>query len=371
MSEWFFSAFAQSIGSIVAFIIAITGILFAVERQRFERRNQQYRESLRRAKDKYERSLNIIYMLLEFGGSGNVDMVDSSGLSNKEIGERIENNEHTNYPQGVYAFHVDRILKAFREVSPENDYRLDIDQLEDMYSSIRWLKSNTSRMSQVAIDFLHEMKEDNSKIEDRPSEKIFFGYDDATNELKKEIEEIGKGWTNPYDPDYRMRTPDFSLEKVTGKNYNSIAILFESLDQDMEEVAYEGRQSVKRPSYVLREITILSAYLILFGVIVPIILLSSIPQPVHILTEGNIVYIQVILIVVNFSILGSILDIIYKSTISDAVLGDVTHLSWFSKMVLLLLPRTGFPKMSSIKSILTTIRRKFSEVKESGSADNW
>jgi len=346
-AHYFFSTLAQASAAIVGFVIAVAAALYSLERQRVERRTDEYRDALTEFRNRYGFALVTLDRMLEGeGGETTYQMTDDLSLDNDEL-EEIVREEYEEKPvTSLYLAHVRRILGIFNRIGPENDYVLTPDELEALRKSVYWMY----------IQFYNIGDEPNSAIKEFVKEmtgKYYSEYDDSADItlFGGEIETKGfspgqfQQWfkeRRAVESEILRPAPDeddvleIRDEYITGDNFGTIKIFSKYIWDDFHKVLRESAGTVVHYEPGIRPVVKISTYLILVGVILPTTFLFSSPVT---LPTWLILTIQVLLLVGTLILALSLVEFVLLSAEPTNQMGDEKNLSRLSSTVVNLLPQ--------------------------------
>jgi len=339
--QYFFSTLAQASAAIVGFVIAIAAALYSLERQRVERRTDEYRDALVEFKNRYGFALSTLDSMLEGeGGETTHEMTDDLSLDNDELEELVHEEYDENPVTSLYLAHVRRILGLFHRIGPENDYVLSLEELDALWESVYWMY----------IQFYNLGDEPNSSIKEFIKEATGKHY--SEHEESADITLFGdSGNVTGYSPfqlqkwfeerravESEVLRPapdeddvlDIRDEYLSGDNFWSIKILSEYLHNDVQKVRREAVGTAIDYESGIRPVVKISTYLILIGVILPTIFLFS--SPVSIPT-WLILASQVLLLLGTVLLALTLVEFVLRSAEPTSQMGDTEDLSRFSTTV--------------------------------------
>lgn len=348
--QYFFSTLAQASAAIVGFVIAVAAALYSLERQRVERRTDEYRDALAEFKNRYGFALSTLDSMLEGeGGETTHKMTDDLSLDNDELEELVREEYDKKPVTSLYLAHVRRILGLFHRIGPENDYLLSLDELDTLRESVYWMY----------IQFYNLGDEPNSAIKEFIKETTGKHY--SEHEESADITLFGDGedvtGLNPFqlqqwfeerrtvESEILRPTPDeddalgIQGEYITGDNFWSIKILSEYLHNDFQKVCREAAGTAIDYESGIRPVVKVSTYLILVGVIFPTMFLLSSPVT---LPGWSILVSQVLLLVTTLVLALTLVEFVLQSAEPTSEMGDTESLSRFSSTVVGLLPNFPF-----------------------------
>ncbi|KPN31942.1 hypothetical protein SY89_02699 [Halolamina pelagica] len=348
--QYFFSTLAQASAAIVGFVIAVAAALYSLERQRVERRTDEYREALTDFKNRYGFALMTLDSMLEGeGGDTTHEMTDDLSLNNDELEELVREEYDENPVTSLYLAHVRRVLGIFHQIGPENDYILSPDELEKLRQSVYWMYiqfNNIGDEPNSAIkEFIKEATGKHYSEHDKSAGITLFGdYGDITGfgpfQLQEWFEE-----RRAVESEVLRPTPDeddvldIRDEYITGDNFWSIKILSEYLHNDFQKVRREAVGTAIDYDSGIRPVVKVSSYLILVGVILPTTFLFSAPVT---LPTWFILLSQVLLLLGTLALALTLVEFVFRSAEPTNQMGETENLSKFSSVVMEILPNLPF-----------------------------
>lgn len=344
--QYFFSTLAQASAAIVGFVIAIAAALYSLERQRVERRTDEYRDALVEFKNRYGFALSTLDSMLEReGGKTTHEMTDDLSLDNDELEELVREEYDEKPVTSLYLAHVRRILGLFNRIGPENDYVLSLDELDALWESVYWMYIqfyNLGDEPNSAIkEFIKETTGKHYSEHEESADITLFGDSGSVTgyspfQLQKWFEE-----RRTVESEVLRPTPDedgvldVRDEYITGDNFWTIKILSEYLHNDVQKVRREAFGTVIDYDSGIRPVVKVSAYLILLGVILPTMFLFSSPI---LIPPWLILASQVVLLLGTVVLSLTLVEFVLRSAEPNSQMGDKENLSQFSATVVWLLP---------------------------------
>jgi len=348
--QYFFSTLAQASAAIVGFVIAIAAALYSLERQRVERRTDQYRDALDEFKNRYGFALSTLDSMLEGeGGNTTHEMTDNLRLDSDEV-EKLVREEYDDNPMtSLYLAHVRRILGLFHRIGPENDYVLSLEELDALQESVYWMYSQFYNLgdepNSVIKEFIKEATGKPYSEHEKPGDIRLFG---DTEDLKGFSPHLLQKWfeeRRAIESEVLRPTPEEDLPRenrgiqITGDNFWSIKTLSEYLFNDFRKVRREAAGTSVDYESGIRPVVKVSTYLILVGVILPTMFLFSSPMA---LPTWLILPSQVLLLAGTVILTLTLVEFILVSAEPTNQMGDTDNLSKFSSTVVRVLPNFPF-----------------------------
>jgi hypothetical protein len=343
--QYFFSTLAQASAAIVGFVIAVAAALYTLERQRVERRTDEFREALTEFKNRYGFPLVVLSDMLESeGGNTTEKMTDDFSLDNEEL-EELVYDEYDEMPvTSLFLAHVRRILSIFGQIELENDYLLSDEELRAFRQSVDWIYTHFNQPDQISREVVEEIIGEPYPIpEDSPALVIFENYEeDYASKLEDWFEkrkEVEPEVLRPSFKDY-LNDESHNEEKfLKGDNFLSIIRLVELLEKDFQKVNRVSNRTVIDYGSGIRPVLRVSLYLLLVGVILPTTFLLS--SPVTFPMWFTLLS-QVLLLLGTLSLGITLVEFVLRSAEPTNQMGDTENLSWFSSTMVGLLPNIPF-----------------------------
>lgn len=139
-AHYFFSTLAQASAAIVGFVIAVAAALYSLERQRVERRTNEYRDALTEFRNRYGFAIMTLDSMLENeGGETTHQMTDDLSLDSDELEDSVCEEYEEKPVTSLFLAHIRRILGIFNRVGAENDYMLSARELDALKGSVTCL----------------------------------------------------------------------------------------------------------------------------------------------------------------------------------------------------------------------------------------
>lgn len=239
----FFSTLAQASAGIIGFIIAIAAAIYSLERQRVERRTDDYREALTEFKNRYGFALVTLDSMLEGeGGETTHEMTDALSLDNDEVEELVREEYDEKPATSLYLVHVRRVLGLFNQIRPENDYVLTSEELESIHQNIYFIYFQFYNIEHNPDYVIKELVKETtgkhySEHEESADITLFDASGDITgfypSQLQQWIEERRAVESEVLRP--ATGDEEFRDEYVTGDNFWTIKTLSELLYNDLQD----------------------------------------------------------------------------------------------------------------------------------------
>ncbi|MYL17991.1 hypothetical protein GLW36_15230 [Halorubrum terrestre] len=348
--QYFFSTLAQASAAIVGFVIAVAAALYSLERQRVERRTDEYREALTEFRNRYGFALMALDSLLEGeGGDTTKEMTDDLSLDNGELEELVREEYNEKPATSLYMAHVRRILGIFNRIAPANDSILSPDELAALQQSIHWMYIQFYNISGEPNLVIKELV---GEVTDKPysdfdeSADITL-FDDTNGETAYRPSHLQEWFKERRVVESELLRPTPEEEDVlnvrgeytTGDNFWSVKVLAEYLHNDFQKLRREPAGTAIDYESGIRPVLKISTYLILVGVILPTMFLFSVPVTVP---TWLIFVAQVLLLAGTLTLALTLIEFILRSAEPRNQMADDEHLSEFSSTVLDILPNLPF-----------------------------
>lgn len=351
-AHYFFSTLAQASAAIVGFVIAVAAALYSLERQRVERRTENYRDALTKFRNRYGFALMTLDSMLEGeGGETTQEMTDDLSLDNDEL-EELVREDHSKKPvTSLYLAHVRRILGIFHRIGPENDYVLSPDELGALRRSVYWMYIQFYNLGEepnsATKEFIKETTgKSYSEHEDLADIKLFGDTSTVTGfspfQLQKWFKErraIESEILRPTPEREDDDVLDIRDEYITGDNFWTMKILSEYLNDDFHKVLRASVGTVINYESGIRPVVKVSTYLILVGVILPAMFLFSSPVA---LPRWLILTVQILLLTGTLILSLTLVEFVIRSAEPTSQMANEENLSRLSATVVNRLPALPF-----------------------------
>jgi hypothetical protein len=348
--QYFFSTLAQASAAIVGFVIAVAAALYSLERQRVERRTDEYREALTEFRNRYGFALMALDSLLEGeGGDTTNEMTDDLSLDNGELEELVREEYNEKPATSLYMAHVRRILGIFNRIAPANDSILSPDELAALQQSIHWMYIQFYNISGEPNLVIKELV---GEVTDKPYSDFdecadITLFDDTNGETAYRPSHLQEWFKERRVVESELLRPTPEEEDVlnvrgeytTGDNFWSVKVLAEYLHNDFQKLRREPAGTAIDYESGIRPVLKISTYLILVGVILPTMFLFSVPVTVP---TWLVFVAQVLLLAGTLTLALTLIEFILRSAEPRNQMADDENLSEFSSTVLDILPNLPF-----------------------------
>lgn len=347
-AHYFYSTLAQASAAIVGFIIAVAAALYSLERQRVERRTNEYRDALTELRNRYGFALMTLDSMLKSEGAETTpQMSDDLSLDSDEL-EDLVYEEYKHKPvTSLFLAHVQRILGIFNQIEPESDYTLSTSELDSLNRSVTWLYRHCYHLKDTPDstiqDFVEEVTGKPYSDQDDSATIQLFGDSEGVQgfhafQLEKwfrERQAIDTEILRPNPTDEETDEISDKNDYLTGDNFWSLKTLSEYLMHDFRKVRREASGTVIDYESGIRPVVKISTYLILVGVILPTMFLFSSPVtlPLWLILMSQILLLTGVLILSL-----TLIDFVLRSVEPTNQMGDKENLSRLSSTVMNLLP---------------------------------
>lgn len=286
---WFFSTLAQVTATIAGFIIAFSGVLHQLERQRRESVTEELRDDILDFEEKYVPVIAAIRAVLQF----TFPSIDSE----EEQGElKIVEADHTNSHSA--AFRVVDSLLTLEDLIDETgsywrhkrDYLWTEQEFDILDENLAYMSSQIRSNSET--DFLSEL----ASISDVSSEEVWksnvvYSDDLLTHDIREYME-------NKYPEDMVSR------HNLDGTNMRSISFVLRDLSRDFQKLNMKKERSTVGYEPNMRPIFGAVGLLLVFGVFIPLWMLVSAPSTFPSITGKLLLSIQAILLISTIVLSG-------------------------------------------------------------------
>lgn len=347
-AHYFFSTLAQASAAVVGFIIAVAAVLYSLERQRVERRTDEYRDALTEFRNRYGFALTTLDSMLESeGGDTTHQMTDDFSIDGDELADLVYEECEDKPVTSLLLAHVRRILGIFNRIGPENDYMLSTSELDALNGSITWISQSYCQFNDDTDSTIKEFVEEvtgkpYSAHDDSATIQLFGNFEGIQGfhafqleewfEKRKAIDsEILRPTPMNEEADDTLNNNDY----LTGDNFWSLKILSEYLMHDFRKVRREASGTVIDYESGIRLVVKVSTYLILVGVILPTVFLISAPVT---LPVWFILLSQILLLTGTLILALALIEFVLRSAEPRNQMGDKENLSRLSSTVVNLLP---------------------------------
>ena len=337
--QFFFSTLAQASAAVVGFVVAVAAALYSLERQRVERRTDEYRDALTDFKNRYGFAIQTLTEILENeGGEITNEMVDVD--KTPEDLEKLARSEVDDYPvTSLFLAHMSRILEILSQIEPRNDYVLSAQELEALEDSVNWFYEHFYQLDEISKELIKETTgEEYCGNRDINEIRIFNNSFPVPgmlpHELKRWFEERKQVQSEILRPKYHDNNEEEN-DLLTGDNFWTLKTLAEYLMYDLRKVSKESSGTVIRYNPGIKTVVKVSTYLILIGVFLPTTFLFSSPVT---LPQWFIFSSQILLLVGSLLLSLALVELVLRSTEPWNEMGNTGDLSSYSSAVVNSLP---------------------------------
>lgn len=342
--HYFFSALAQSSAAVAGFVVAIAVALYSLERQKIERRTDEYRDALLELRNRYGFPLRTLSGMLN--NEGGNELEDSLDLAiRREELEEIAYEESEDYPvTSLFLAHVERMLQLLTRISPENDYLLSADELDALQGSVHWFHDNFYQINSTSSALIEEITgKPYTEFKNVAAIRIFERHDEELTgfnafQLREWFNERSQVEPEVMRPRFENRGEgrrDLDDEFLTGDSFWTLKSLAEYLTHDFRRVRRESSGTVIRYQSGIRPVVKVATYLILIGVFLPMAFLFSSPIT---LPAWAILGSQIVLLGAALLLSLTLVEIVVRSAGASNQMGDIESLSRYSTVIVQKLP---------------------------------
>lgn len=321
---WFFSTLAQATAGIVAFIIAIATVVYSLERQRRERQTAEFKKDLLNFKEKYESLLwacSTMFHSVEI--DCHKDYITDNSLSDEELRGQIESDEDQPLEKSALVHsHIRNNISLITDISPDDSLPSQRWMAQFM-AEIGWLRSF---MMRTGADRNAELYSEitGTPVDEVPGFQHYFQDIFVDRPIPEAVAEV----TGEHP------------QRVTGKNLYTLEILSESMFTDF--AALHQRVSGTTIGYEpdIKPILKLSAYLVVIGVIFPLISMIFVPEQYAFVQFNGSLIIALQVLSLLFTILISIVlfDLLIQGIYPRTNMNETDNLTRISRYTLRILP---------------------------------
>lgn len=337
--QFFFSTIAQASAAVVGFIVAVAAALYTLERQRVERRTDDFRDSLTEFANRYGFAIETLaQMLANEGGDLTKEMKDVS-KSREELRE-LAHEECDEYPiTSLFLAHIVRIHGFLTRINPQYDYLLSSDELESLEESIDWYYDHFNQTDDTSEAFIEEATGEPYDEEQSLNEICLFGEPGRfrgfrPHQLKRWFERRQQIESDVLRPDTDGLGDD-EWDPLQGDNFWTLKSLSEYLRSDFRDVKRKSHGTVLDYDPGIQPVVKVSSYLILTGVFLPTAFLFTAPVT---LPNWAILLSQIVLLGTSLLLSLTLIELVLRSTNPSNQMGETDNLSRHSSFVVKWLP---------------------------------
>lgn len=301
LAVWFFSTLAQSAAGILAFIVAISTVIYSIKRQKRNERTDELREDLSKLSNQECELINHLHIgFLEDDSSGRLveqipKVSDMEELYEYELGKKDEIEEDL-----IEDFQI--ALGRVIAISLDIEYtavELERDEIEQLSSDLDWLSAVIQYDSYRKS--LYKYKTGNEPGDYYMYENIIDRYLLYTKYQEWASEEISNTVFNRFEDQTSI---------LSGRNIYSMDILFRKASVDMRNIENKVGETTLAYSPFLRNVMVISTLLLAIGIVLPLMLLITVPFPfIPTLSATHVFFLELIVLSLVFVFIYVLVEI--------------------------------------------------------------